>query len=367
MAFDQGPITYRICTLADELPEDLLQRFAAQAAPPLEQVRDEPVWGWVSGRNLLENRIDEETSKLGSYIHICLRQAERKIPAALLNAECRMAELSKTIENGGKRPDKKTRKAIKDDIREKLLPNMPPQLSGIYAVIDKLDHKVYVSATSQRQLDLFADFFKKATEVDVIPMTPDSLAMELDVADPADIPCVNISPDKPDGSMNGTLGENFLTWLWFFQEERGGTLPPSKLGEFGLMIDGPLLMVAEGGGALESTIRKGTPTISAEAKAALMVGKKLRRAKLILARDKGEEWSVTVDAHEFVFRGLKVPEGDVNLDQGSIFDERVMNIYIFNTVFRALYQLFLKEMSDNVKVSEYQAKAKEWVKNRRGE
>lgn len=365
MAFDQGPITYRICTLSDELPEDLLERFAANAAPSLNSVGEEPVWGWVSGRHLLETRIDEETVKIGNFYHLCLRQAERKVPTALLNAECRMAELTKMAENGGLRLNRKEKKAIKDEIRERLLPTMPPQLTGTYVVIDKAEKKVYVSATSQRQLDLFLDFFRKATDVEPIPMTPDSLAAELLGEDPGDLPRLNISPELSD-SDSGTLGENFLTWLWFFQEERGGTLPPSQLGEFGLMLDGPLVMVAEGGGALESTIKKGTPTISAEAKAALLVGKKLRRAKLILVRGKGEEWSVTVSGEDFVFRGLKIPEGET-MDAASIFDERMMNVYIFNSVFRGLYQLFLKEMSDPAQAAAYQAKAKEWVKNRRGE
>ena len=367
MSFDRGPITYRVCTLPDTLPEDMLERFAANASPALSAIGEEPAWGWVSGRHLLETRIDEETVRIGNFFHLCLREAERKIPASLLNAECRMTELNRMVENGGQRLNRKEKKAIKDEIRERLLPNMPPQLTGTYVVIDKAEKKLYVSATSQRQLDLFLDFFRKALDVEPIPVTPESLATEILGTTPDDIPCLNISPDLPDGSdNNGGLGENFLTWLWFFQEERGGTLPTSQLGDFSLMIDGPLVMVADGGGALESAIRKGTPTISAEAKAALLVGKKLRQAKLILARGKGEEWSVTVNASDFVFRSLKLPEGET-LDEASIFDERMLNLYIFNNVFRGLYQLFLKEMSDPEHAAAYQARAKEWVRNRRGQ
>jgi hypothetical protein len=131
------------------------------------------------------------------------------------------------------------------------------------------------------------------------------------------------------------------------------------------MIEGPLVLVSsdEGAGAGESVIRKGLPTQSAEAKAALMVGKKLKRAKLILARNAGEEWSVTVDA-DFVFRGLKMPEGEA-MDPEGIFEERMTNLFIFQTMFFNLYKRFLDEMSDGKKAREYQANAKKWVANRR--
>jgi hypothetical protein len=243
---------------------------------------------------------------------------------------------------------------------------MPPQLSGTPVAIDLAEKLVYVGASSERQLDLFLDFFRKATGVEAVPVTPDYLAQELLGTDATEVPALNISPDLSDETHSGTIGENFLTWLWYFQEERGGTLPPSRLGEFALLIDGPLVLACEGGCALESTIRKGTPTISAEAKAALLVGKKLRKAKLLLARGKGEEWSVTLDANEFVFRSLKVPEGEA-LDDISVFEDRMTNLYIFLCVIRALFQLFLKEMTNSETASAYQTKAKEWVKNHRGE
>ena len=81
MSFDRGPITYRVCTLPDTLPEDMLERFAANAAPALSAIGEEPAWGWVSGRHLLETRIDEEMS--GSAISsICasVRRSARSRP-----------------------------------------------------------------------------------------------------------------------------------------------------------------------------------------------------------------------------------------------------------------------------------------------
>ena len=98
MPFDQGNITFRICRLPQSMPEDAIEKFAALVAPPLEDIQDEPVWGWVSPRHLLDTRIDETTIKFAGHYHLCLRQAERKIPASLLTAECRMVELTRMAE-----------------------------------------------------------------------------------------------------------------------------------------------------------------------------------------------------------------------------------------------------------------------------
>ena len=365
MPFDHGTMTFRICHLPQALPKDALERFAAAAAIPLEQVRDEPVWGWVSGRHLLERRIDQDTAMLGGYLHLCLRKAERRIPPALLRAECRLLELAQMAANKSDHIGRKDRKSIKEEVVQRLLPQMPPQLSGVNFAVDAADNVLYVAATSQSVLDMFLGLFCRAIGFEPIPLTPEVVAAQMLNISPESIPPLNFSPELPDSSASGTLGQNFLTWLWFFQEEHHGVLPQTKLGEFSLMLDGPLVFVAEGAGAYESTLRKGIPLISAEAKAALTVGKKLRRAKLVLARARGEEWAVSVDADEFVFRGLKVPEGEA-MDPGSVFEERMGNLYTFQKVFFALFQRFLQEFRELDKVHAFQEKAKRWVKERDG-
>ena len=363
MPFDQGTITFRICRLPEPMPENTIERFAAFAAQPLANVTDEPSWGWVSPRHLLDDVIDESTVKIGAFYHLCLRQAERKIPASLLTAECRMIELARIAESGNEKIGSRARRSIKTEVQQRLLPQMPPQLSGVYFAIDTIENMLYTTATSPRQLEIFLAHFSKAIGFEPITLTPDMLAAEIFELDPAAVPALNISPDpkRDQQEGSGTLGENFLTWLWFFQEERNGNLPPTKLGEFGLLVDGPMVFVAEGPGAFESTIRKGAPTLSAEAKASLTVGKKLKRAKLVLARGE-EEWSFAFDADEFIIRGLKLPESEA-LDKDSLFEDRMNNLILLQNVLFALFQRFLKEMTDTAKANDYQAKAREWIKN----
>ena len=364
MAFDRGSMTFRICNLLQPLPDDLLERFNRDSAGSLESVKDEPVWGWVSGRHLLDTRIDDETAILGGYVHLGLRQAQRKVPTSLLRAECRMAELALEAEKQS-RVNRKERKQIKEEVTERLLPKMPPQLSGVPFVIDRNDSKLYLGATSEKQLDVFLGMFYETVGFEPVPQTPEIVAVDELNVDPDSLPPLSFSPDVPDSDAPGTVGQNFLTWLWYFQEECGGELPPSQLGRFSIMVDGPLVFVNEGPGAYESALRKGTPTVSAEAKAALLVGKKLKRAKVIMAREREEEWSATVDADSFVFRSLKVPEGEA-LDPGSIFEERINNLYIFQKIFFALFQRFVKEMSDPDTAAKLQQDVKKWTDQRVG-
>ena len=111
MGFDRGSIAFRVCLLPQQLPQDAVARFAANAAGPLTQVYDEPSWGWVTGRFLLETDITDENSLFGSYIHVCLRQAEKKIPGSLMTAECRLEEL---VQMRARKVDHLNRKAIKE-------------------------------------------------------------------------------------------------------------------------------------------------------------------------------------------------------------------------------------------------------------
>lgn len=362
MPFDRGTITCRVCLLPKELPANVVQRFADRSAGSLESVKDEPQWGWVSGRHLLDTRIDEETAFLGGHLHLCLRQAQRKIPASLLRAECRMAELALAAEQKGS-INRKERRRIKDETIQRLLPQMPPQIAGTYFTIDIAAKRLYVGAASDRQLDTFLSYFQDTVGFEPVPLSPDWAAKLLAEVDPESVPPLNFSPELADANAAGTLGQNFLTWLWFLQEESGGALPKSQLGEFQFMIDGPLVFVADGPGALESSLRKGAPTISAEAKAALTVGKKLKRAKLVVVRSRTETWSASIDADSFLLRGLRLPEGEA-LEDHSAFEERITYLHVFQTLFYALFERFLKETGAPAKLAALQKRAKEWVRER---
>lgn len=343
MSFESGSISFRAFYLAQPLPRNHLEKFAARAAPPIATLGDEPIRGWVTGRHLLDNRIDKDTAFHAGYLRLCLMKAERKIPESLLRAECRMEELARMQAEGRAELDRRTRSEIRKEIADRLLPKMPPTLKGMAWVHAPESEWVYAEAVSDKQLDALEAAMRETLGFGLIPVSPAYAAARRLKIDVRDIAPASFSPDCDDAAVSDSIGQDFLTWLWFSSETRGGLMKVAD-GEFAVMVEGPLTFAMEGEGAHEAVLRRGSPELSAEAKIALLSGKKLRRAKLLIARG-AETWQTTLDADAFSFRGLKLPEGE-KLDAVSRFQERLTLIKTFLDAFLGMYDRFLRERND---------------------
>jgi hypothetical protein len=363
MPFDSGSVSFTICKIAHPIPSDLLNRFDANKAHSLASVLDEPQYGWVSGRHLLEERIDDLTAFAGGYLHLNLRIAQRKVPSSLFKARCAMHELAVIEERNLDYVPRKQRKEIREMVKDDLLKEVPPTLKGLPFVLDANGGWLYLGATSQKQVELFFEHFYTAMGFEPVPLTPALAAESLfNISEEALAP-LDFAAGAP-AAAEPTPGRDFLTWLWYSQEAEGGMVEIPDYGQFAFMLDGPLVFAADGQGALETVVRKGNPTQSAEAQAALRVGKKLRQAKLVLARDK-ESWTCTLDADEFTFRSLSLPNGE-EMDAGSQFQERVMFLAMFRQVFFELYRRYTEIAVDPGAVRRHTDAFAAWVEERTG-
>ncbi len=118
----------------------------------------------------------------------------------------------------------------------------------------------------------------------------------------------------------------------------------------------------EGNGAHETVLRKGEPMVSPEAKTCLLSGKKLRSAKLTIAR--GEEiWSFTLDADEFIFRGLKLPDTEA-MDAVTKFQERMAFLDTFRDIFFLLFDRYIDERKTPGTWKGIQKDIQSWVAER---
>jgi recombination associated protein RdgC len=175
-----------------------------------------------------------------------------------------------------------------------------------------------------------------------------------------DLSPTSFSERLEDALAGGGLGEDFLTWLWFCSEERGGAAGDE--GGFTFGLDGPLTLVMEGEGAHVVMMRKGVPLLSTEAKAALTAGKKLASAVLLAAR--GElSWRVTLDARAFVFRGVKLPEGE-RLDAISLFQQRMVALDALREGVLAAFDAFVEERFDPAEWRRTRNAMRRWVAGR---
>jgi len=363
MSLEHGSISFRIFRLPHRLPKDVVERFARHAAPPLKSMGTDPVHGWVGGRHLLDVPITEENAFHGGHLRLVLLKAERKVPKSLLRAECMLEELAHMRAENKPFVDRKTRSDIRKQVMARLLPTMPPTLKGIPFVCSERDGILYAGATSETQTDAFCLNFRNTTGLDSIPLTAETAALELGTSTRA-WGKTSFTPELPDSAMEETPGQDFLTWLWFGSEARGGLFDTQQHGRVAVAVEGPLLFSRVGEGAHVMSLRDGLPTISAEAKTALLSGKKLERAKLLLARSSDETWSCSFDADAFVFRSLKLPESKEMLDAASGFQDRIQKLDLFREILFDLFAQFAAERGEPSRWANTQKQIHRWVADR---
>jgi hypothetical protein len=360
MPFDRGSFTVSVFELPKELPDNLIELFAAKKAGKLDNVKDEAQFGWTTGRTLLETDINEESAIRGACIYLQLRKAERKIPSALFNAICQREEIVYMRANELDFVSSKARRDIKAEVMEKHLSKMVPTISGTPMVIDLNAKLLYIGTASVNQIDNFISFFFKTTNIEPYQLQPGLLLEDMFQCTERDLPEVMFADVQDDLAP----GRDFLTWLWYFSECEGGRVTHEQFGEFDIMIEGPLTFsfVSEARGAAETTLKKGgSPLRAAEAKAALIVGKRLKKAKFTLCRA-DQIWTGGVDADNFTFNSLTLPEGE-EMDTDSVFAERMQNLFIFQSVMREYFRKFA-ECLRSMDWPETEKKIQTWASER---
>lgn len=366
MPFDRGSMSFRMLELPRGFPADWVDRFAREAARSLDAVGADPQRGWVTGRHLLDANITEESAMTAGWIQLALRQAERKVPSALLQAECRMEELAVMAAEGKPYLKAKARAEIRHGVTERLLPDMPPQLKAIPFVYQPGSDHLYAAALPVAQLDVLNAAFAATLGFGGEPALPEVLGMKMRRVDLRDLPGTSFSPEMEEEAMEAAPGREFLTWLWFKSDSQNGRLALTEGRELGVLIEGPLLFLHEGRGAHAALLKKGEPVNSLEAKTCLLGGKKLKEAKITFALDEETQWAFGFEADQFLVRSLKLPQGEGSLDSISRFQERMMHLEQWREIFLDLFGAFLDARTDAARWKTVTADIRDWVKGRPG-
>lgn len=362
MGFDSGSVNFRLFYLTQRFGPDVVEAFARRAAPPIETLGQDPLHGWVSGRHLLDRDLSEENCIFGGYLHACLMRAERKIPEALLRAHCRLAEQIELKARDATHLPRQVRAEIKSSVIERLLPGMPPTLTGLPVALDFRSDLMLAGAMSDKQIDVLSPYFRDTTGSMPVLLTAETAALKRKQVNANDLDPVCFSPDPAvEGGVEPSLGMDFLTWLWFYWESEGGNVRLDGGAPFGFMLEGPLTFFREGQGAHEAVLRKGTPLNSREGGTALLCGKKLKRVKITMAQG-DRQWIATVDA-DFGFRSLKLPKSE-QIDPVGLFQERMLSIEFFWSSFLGMYDRFLDLRRNRQEWPKTVASMRTWVGRR---
>ncbi len=355
MAFESGSLSIRLFYVPGALPDNVHERFADAVLGSMDHLLDEELCGWVGPRHLLDREITEATAWPAGYLRLTLCQAQRKIPTSLLRAECQLEQMVWMQAEGRDYVNRKQKSEIKQQVIERLLPQMPPTLKGVDFCYDRSSQMLYASALSEKQLDAFLINFTKVTGVKLVPVDPSAAAWQEAQVRADSWPVWAFAADQ---WADCAPGREFLMWLWFMSEAKGGEVSLPDGGTFAVLVEGPLLFDQEEQG--EAAIRKGEPMVSAETRAALLSGKKLRRAKVTLARGTEEQWVFTLDADELIIRSLKLPKTEA-IDAAGRFQERMDMLDTFRQAFLGLYATFCKLRDDASARAQLTADIRAWM------
>jgi len=361
MSFEHGSVSLRLFypQPGSSIPEQPFEKFAADAVAPIDAIPVEGCVGWSTGRHLLDSNINEDSGMVAGRIRLSLVKAIKKIPSALFKAECKQEELALMAAKGVAFLCRKERSEIKERIAVRMLPAMPPSLSGIDIVRDSNSGFIYTTACSVAQADMFSSNWNKSTGQQTYAYLPVIAANKVAGFKSGALAPTSFSPDIENEACDHDLGTEFLTWMWYFSEECGGVN-----NNYAFHLDGPFTFVHEGAGAHVVVIRKGNPGIAQEAKSALLAGKKLKKAKLTIA--KGDmQWVCSIDGSEWTFGSLKLPKSEA-VDLLGQFEERMMNIASFVEAFEGLFLKFIDIRMSKNRWEDEVSKIKQWVSDRVG-
>ncbi len=103
------------------------------------------------------------------------------------------------------------------------------------------------------------------------------------------------------------LGQEFLTWLWFKSEQRGGSIQMGDAGDITIVFEKHMLLEYGEGDSHEKLVCQGLQAEMNEARTGLKMGKKIEQARILMGI--GEyEWNFTLKASLFDYKSVKPPK-----------------------------------------------------------
>lgn len=139
------------------------------------------------------------------------------------------------------------------------------------------------------------------------------------------------------------IGQEFLTWLWWKSEERGGVVALPGEGDIVVVFEKHMLLEYGEGDSNESLICRGLQTELQEARTGLVMGKKLEQARIQLVYN-DYEWNFTMAAALMEFRNVKLPKTGGESGSSDNPEERegmvLERIFLFEELVRVVLELF---------------------------
>lgn len=348
MGLLKGTLTFSRYRLQESLPGNFqefirrqIKRFAFRE---LSMGSEEQSSGWTSLENPLDSQFEYANYAVGDYLIFSFRLDRKKVPPSLMKIKYLEAEKKALGAKAKKFLSRGEKEELKERTHLELLGKTYPVPSFFDVCWSLSGGWVIFGSLSPKATEEFEKLFKKSFNLTLSPLVPwDPQQIDRTLAEKMGTlkDGVFLNPEGPEQGKAGPplLGREFLTWLWFKSEERGGAVQIPGTGDVEISFARRLALESGGGEYSESIVCQGLHAGLREGKAALQEGKKVKEAR-IQAGAGAEKFEFTLKADSFQFQTLRLPEGieeEEETDKGGQLLER---IYLVEKTVKAMDQLF---------------------------
>ncbi|HDS05509.1 MAG TPA: hypothetical protein ENN95_00550 [Deltaproteobacteria bacterium] len=297
MGLLKGGFSFARFHVDGDLPRDFLnsinKQIKACAYRDQQKATQEKRMGWVSLTDVLDADFKHADYILGDYLIFCLRIDRKLIAPKLLKLKLLEEERRYLAQSGKERIGKQTAAGIKEKVELEIM-SRQDAVPSFYDVLWSLGkNTVYFSALADKVADDFANLFKNTFALSLKRFSPQDKATQFKGAF-----------ESPDSIS--LIGREFLTWLWYKSEERGGNLAIAGRQEVEIHFLKRIALEAGEGEYAQGVVCSGLHAKLKEGKEALRQGKKVKEAGIRLIHDKNE-WEFIFKADTFDIQSLKLP------------------------------------------------------------
>jgi hypothetical protein len=139
------------------------------------------------------------------------------------------------------------------------------------------------------------------------------------------------------------LGQEFLTWLWWKSEERGGAVALPERGDITVVFAKHMLLESGEGETVEKILCSGLQAELQEARTGLRMGKKLEQARIVIGYQ-NYEFALTLAGSIMEFRNVRLPKTEESEERESAGRDVAFEGMVLERIF--LYELLLALVHD---------------------
>jgi recombination associated protein RdgC len=342
--------------------------------------------GWITPEHLFDTEFDPHKVVRDPYVTLCMRTDRKRVPAQLFRAYVQIEELAYRREADREAVPVPKKREIREEVRARLLAETPPSIAanGLFWNVNR--GILYFEGRGGRANETLRRLFRDTFQRELAPLGPEEIALDRCENRTERERVRNLLPARFEplrgsrartpgetllpGEERSFLGDEFLTWLWFRCDRGGDGESP---GEFALpgrspvavLLQDYLVLTSSTEDREESILRRGVPAQSPEASIALGSGKKVARAKLLVAR-RQLDWSFVLHGRSFDFQSLRPPRPEA-ADAAEAMLEKIGYLEEIADIVDGLYRRFLAlRLSAAWEESEL-SRIRGWVAERLGE